>query len=104
MSVSWQRMPRGVAIAAATLFLSSQAMGAGILRYATIGEPPSLDVQMGTATIATTIGKHIFETLYAFDSRYEPQPMLATGEKLEDGGKTSSSRCARASSSTTARR
>ena len=87
MSVIWQWMPRGVAIAAATLFLSSQAMGAGILRYATIGEPPSLDVQMGTATIAATIGNHMFETLYAFDSRYKPQPLLATGEKIEDGGK-----------------
>ena len=61
--------------------------GAGILRYATIGEPPSLDVQMGTATIAGTIGNHMFETLYAFDSQYKPQPLLATGEKIEDGGK-----------------
>ena len=43
-------------------------MAAGILRYATIGEPPTLDVQMSTATIAATIGEHMFETLYAFDS------------------------------------
>ena len=62
-------------------------MAAGILRYATIGEPPSLDIQMSTATIVATIGQHMFETLYAFDSKYKPQPFLATGEKVEDGGK-----------------
>ena len=88
MSVLCQSMSRGAAVLAAALLLSSQAMGAGILRYATIGEPPSLDVQMGTATIASTIGDHMFETLYAFDSHYKPQPLLATGEKIEDGGKT----------------
>ena len=88
MSVLCQSMSRGAAVLAAALLLSSQAMGAGILRYATIGEPPSLDVQMGTATIAGTIGNHMFETLYAFDSQYKPQPLLATGEKIEDGGKT----------------
>ena len=88
MSVLCQSMSRSAAGLAAALLLSSQAMGAGILRYATIGEPPSLDVQMGTATIAGTIGNHMFETLYAFDSQYKPQPLLATGEKIEDGGKT----------------
>jgi peptide/nickel transport system substrate-binding protein len=30
----------------------------------------------------------VFEALYAIDSHYEPQPMLAAGDKLEDGGKT----------------
>ena len=76
--------PRILAIVAMGLLFSSQASADGILRYATIGEPPSLDVQMGTATIAVTIGEHIFETLYAFDSHYKPQPLLATGEKCED--------------------
>ena len=82
-----RQMLRCVAVVATGLFLSSQSMAAGILRYATIGEPPSLDMQMGTATIAGTIGEHMFETLYAFDSKYKPQPLLATGEKVEDGGK-----------------
>jgi peptide/nickel transport system substrate-binding protein len=78
---------RGAAILGMAVLLTSQANAGGILRYATIGEPPSLDVQMGTATIAITIGQHMFETLYAFDSHYTPQPLLATGEKVEDGGK-----------------
>lgn len=78
---------RCVAVLVTGLCFSSQSMAAGILRYATIGEPPSLDIQMSTATIVATIGEHMFETLYAFDSKYKPQPLLATGEKVEDGGK-----------------
>src|SRR3954452_17801909 len=78
---------RGVAVVATVLWLSPKSMAAGILRYATIGEPPSLDIQMSTATIVAMIGEHMFETLYAFDSKYEPQPFLATGESVEDGGK-----------------
>ena len=38
MSMLCQSMSRGAAVLAAALLLSSQAMGAGILRYATIGE------------------------------------------------------------------
>jgi peptide/nickel transport system substrate-binding protein len=70
------------------LSFSFQAKAANIINYATIGEPPSLDVQVGTATIASTIGNHMFETLYSFDSNYVPQPLLASGERIEDGGKT----------------
>jgi peptide/nickel transport system substrate-binding protein len=83
----FKRLLRVTAVIATGLFLTSQAMAAGILRYATIGEPPTLDTQMSTATIVITIGEHVFETLYAFDSKYKPQPFLATGEKVEDGGK-----------------
>lgn len=76
------------AIAAAVMLVPHANADGGTLRYATIGEPPALDVQMTTATIAITIGEHIFETLYAFDAAYNPQPLLATGETVEDGGKT----------------
>jgi len=58
------------------------------LRYATIGEPPGLDLQMGTATLATTIAQHMFETLYAFDSMSAPQPFLATGESVSNDGRS----------------
>ena len=83
----FRQILRCIAVVATGLSLSSQSMAAGILRYATIGEPPTLDIQMSTATIVATIGEHMFETLYAFDSTYKPQPFLATGEKVEDGGK-----------------
>ncbi|SDK60347.1 ABC transporter substrate-binding protein [Aliiruegeria lutimaris] len=68
--------------------MSAGSISAETLRYATIGEPPSLDLQMGTATLATTIGQHMFEMLYAFDSTFEPQPFLATGETISDDGLT----------------
>ncbi|WP_226575402.1 ABC transporter substrate-binding protein [Acuticoccus sediminis] len=58
------------------------------LRYATIGEPPSLDTQMGTAVVATMIAQHMFETLYALDSKSVPQPLLAEGETVSEDGKT----------------
>ncbi len=74
----------GIALAA----LMSVPAYAQTLRYATIGEPPSLDLQMGTATLASTISQHMFETLYAFDASNAPQPYLATGESISDDGKT----------------
>ncbi|MGQ7846397.1 ABC transporter substrate-binding protein [Granulosicoccus sp. 3-233] len=60
---------------------------ADTFRYATIGEPPSLDAQMGTATLVSTIAQHMFEPLYAFDAAKAPQPYLATGETISDDGK-----------------
>ena len=58
------------------------------LRYATVGEPPSLDQHVVTSDLATTIAHHVFEGLYAFDANYTPQPLLASGEEISDDGKT----------------
>jgi peptide/nickel transport system substrate-binding protein len=80
-------MRSAVAMAAA-LFLNVQANAAGVLREATIGEPPPLDVMLTTADVAAVIGRHIFETLYAYDSTYSPRPLLAESDRVDDGGKT----------------
>lgn len=88
MRQTFTTLLRGAAFALIAGLGPITSASADTLRYATIGEPPSLDVQMGTATIASTIGQHMFETLYAFDSSYNPQPLLASGETLEDGGRT----------------
>ncbi len=77
---------KAAAIAAAMAF-AGPAYAETILRYATISEPPSLDVQVGTASIASTISMHMLETLYAFDAGFEPQPLLASGDRVEDDGK-----------------
>lgn len=74
----------GAALAA----LMASPVMAQTLRYATVAEPPSLDIQMGTATLASTIAQHMFEMLYAFDSAAKPQPFLATGETISEDGKT----------------
>lgn len=79
-----RKLLSGIALAA----LLAAPVSAQTLRYATIGEPPSLDLQMGTATLASTISQNMFEPLYAFDASFAPQPYLATGEKISDDGKT----------------
>ena len=86
---------------AGALLASAQANAETILRYATIGEPPSLDIQVGTATISSTISQHMFETLYAFDSTFTPQLHLAASDEVKDGGKHLSLTCVRASNFTT---
>ena len=88
MRHSFRNLLGGAALALLAGLAPITSASADTLRYATIGEPPSLDVHMGTATIAATIGQHMFETLYAFDSTYEPQPLLASGETLADDGRT----------------
>jgi peptide/nickel transport system substrate-binding protein len=79
---------RGVVGMAAALFLNAQASAATLLREATIGEPPPLDVMLTTADVASVIGRHIFETLYALDSTYTPRPLLAESDREDDGGRT----------------
>ena len=60
----------------------------GILRYATVGEPPSLDQHVLTSDLATTIAHHMFEGLYTFDASNAPVPLLASGETISEDGKT----------------
>ena len=77
-------------IAALALCATSPQSGHadGTLRYATVGEPPSLDQHVVTSDLATTIAHHIFEGLYTFDGNYEPQPLLASAEEVSEDGST----------------
>lgn len=59
----------------------------GVLRFATIGEPPSLDIQSVASDLVSTIAQHVFETLFTFDSEYKVVPMLAQNYSIGDGGK-----------------
>lgn len=68
--------------------LASVPAQASILRYAIVSAPPGLDSQMSTANVVTIIAQHVFETLYAFDSKQVPQPMLAKSDKVSDDGMT----------------
>lgn len=60
----------------------------GMLRYATVGEPPSLDQQVVTSDLATTIAHHMFEGLYTFNAANAPVNLLASGDSVSDDGKT----------------
>ena len=75
-------------VALLTVPVSHAEAAGGTLRYAAVSEPAPLDVMLTTAGVSLVIGMHVFEALYTIDSHYQPQPMLADSEKLEDGGKT----------------
>ena len=82
------RMAGFAAVFAAMGAVAPCAVAQATLRYATVGEPPSLDQHVVTSDLATTIAHHMFEGLYTFDANYEPQPLLAEGEEVGSDGKT----------------
>ncbi|MEM3658251.1 MAG: ABC transporter substrate-binding protein [Candidatus Hadarchaeum sp.] len=75
-----------VIVACMGLSLYAQEYG-GVLRYATIGEPPHLDLMLVTSDLASTIGQHIFETLFTFDKNYAPIPHLVENYEILDEGR-----------------
>ncbi|MDP2733831.1 MAG: ABC transporter substrate-binding protein, partial [Hoeflea sp.] len=79
---------KSAVMAGALLTISGSAMADGMLRYATVGEPPSLDQQVITSDLATTIAHHMFEGLYTFNSSNAPVPLLAAGDETSADGKT----------------
>ena len=59
----------------------------GVLKVATIGEPPTLDIPMSTATISYEIMWHVNETLFTYDAGFNPVPLLADTHTVTDGGR-----------------
>lgn len=76
-----------LAVGAVAAYANS-ASAEGTFRYATVGEPPSLDQQVITSDLATTIAHHIFEGLYTFNSSNAPVPLLAASDTVSEDGKT----------------
>ncbi len=76
-----------ISVCAVAIF-GGAAFADGTLRYATVGEPPTLDQQVVTSDLSTTIAHHMFEGLYTFDSSNSPVGLLAAGETVSDDGKT----------------
>jgi peptide/nickel transport system substrate-binding protein len=60
----------------------------GTLRIAQIGEPPTLDISATTVGVTSNIGVSIFETLFAYDSNFRPQPLLAESHSNSSDGRT----------------
>jgi peptide/nickel transport system substrate-binding protein len=60
----------------------------GSLKVAILGEPPALDIMFTTATVTRNLGWHMFETLYAPNSKMEPQPFLAEKGEVSSDAKT----------------
>ncbi|MCM2502698.1 ABC transporter substrate-binding protein [Aureimonas altamirensis] len=85
-----KKMLLAASLAAMTTGASGIALAqssGGVLTVATIGEPPTLDVMQTPTDIVLTITQHIFETLYTYDSEWQPKPLLAADmpEISEDG-------------------
>src|SRR5439155_994744 len=58
----------------------------GVLKVATVGEPPTLDIQMSTTAITYEIMWHVFESLFTYDPAFNPIPLLAESHEVGDGG------------------
>ena len=58
----------------------------GVLKVAAIGEPPTLDIAMSTATQVYEIMWHASESLFTHDASFNPIPMLAEGYTVSDKG------------------
>ncbi|MGH2372870.1 MAG: ABC transporter substrate-binding protein [bacterium] len=68
----------------------------GTLRIANIGEPPTLDMSATTVGVTSIIGNAIYETLFAFDASWRPQPHLAESYTVSGDGLTYTFRLRRA--------
>src|SRR6266545_3737566 len=58
----------------------------GILKIATMGEPPTLDIQMSTTILTYEIMWHVFESLFTYDHALNPIPLLAESHEVGDRG------------------
>lgn len=60
----------------------------GTLRIAQIGEPPTLDNSATTVHVTSNIAVSIFESLFAYDANFRPQPLLAESYNVSSDGLT----------------
>ena len=60
----------------------------GTLRVANTGEPPTLDYSATTVGVTSNIATAIFETPFAFDASWRPQPMLVESHAMSPNGLT----------------
>src|SRR5258705_164929 len=80
-----------IVLAASLFFVTPAAaqetprMG-GVLKVASIGEPPTLDIPVSTATLVYEIMWHVNESLLTYDKNFNPVPMLAESWTLADKG------------------
>ena len=58
----------------------------GVLKVASIGEPPTLDIQATTTTLTYEIMWHAYEPLFTHDRAWNPIPMLAESHAVSDRG------------------
>jgi peptide/nickel transport system substrate-binding protein len=86
-------MKKAIVLAAVLLLISATAVHAqekprsgGVLKVATIGEPPTLDLQATTTVLTYEIMWHVYEPLFAHDRTWTPVPHLAESHVVSDKG------------------
>src|SRR5918996_304205 len=87
-------MNKTIAVAAALLLLAfataapaqEKPRSGGVLKVATIGEPPTLDLQATTTVLTYEIMWHVYEPLFAHDRTWTPVPHLAESHVVSDKG------------------
>lgn len=65
-----------------------EARRGGKLRVALTGEPPNLDIHQSADTIVILVTYHMYETLFTWDSEFNPVPLLAEGFDISEDGLT----------------
>jgi peptide/nickel transport system substrate-binding protein len=58
----------------------------GVLKVASIGEPPTLDIAMSTAVIVYEVMWHVNESLFTYDKTFTPVPLLADSHTVGGNG------------------
>ena len=92
----------GAALAAGSLIRPRQARAAKALTVVLESEVTILDPHFITATITRTFGLHVFDMLFAMNEKGEIKPQMVESCDTAPTSSPGPSRCARASSGTTA--
>src|SRR5947209_20285633 len=67
---------------------STMPQKGGIIKAATIGDPPTLDMMSTSTLITQEITTNVFEGLFTLDSHFQPQLSLAQSYQIGDQGLT----------------
>src|SRR6266700_3145703 len=60
----------------------------GVIKVATIGDPPTLDMMSTSTLITQEITTNVFEGLFTLDSHFKPQLSLAQSYQIGDQSRT----------------
>jgi peptide/nickel transport system substrate-binding protein len=66
----------------------AQAQGSRVLRLVPQANLTVLDPIWTTASVSQGHGYHVYDTLYGVDRNLKPQPQMAEGHSVEDGGRS----------------
>ena len=75
-------------LAASALAAPALAQTPSVLRFVPQSNLSAIDPIWTTATVTGNHGYYVYDTLYAADSKMQPQPQMAAGHEVADDGRT----------------